>query len=135
LILRGWWARWAAWWSRRVGRSGELHAARYLRRRGLTILCRNVRCGRGEIDIVALEGGTLVFVEVKARTQRSWSEGLEKIDRAKRRALRSACRSYLRALPEPAQDCRIDGVSVEFEEGRFHRRLVEIRWSQGILEL
>ncbi|MBI4601734.1 MAG: YraN family protein, partial [Planctomycetes bacterium] len=48
-----------------LGRRGERAAARHLRRQGLRILARNVREGRGEIDLVALDGATLVFVEVK----------------------------------------------------------------------
>jgi Holliday junction resolvase-like predicted endonuclease len=52
-----------------LGDRGENHAARYLRERGYKILLRNFRCPLGEIDIVARDGRTLVFVEVKTRTE------------------------------------------------------------------
>ena len=50
-----------------MGDRGENLAARYLRNRGYKIICRNFNCEMGEIDIVARDGKTLVFVEVKTR--------------------------------------------------------------------
>ncbi len=119
----------------RLGRRGERLAARFLRKRGLRVLLRNVRCGRGEIDIIALDGETLVFVEVKSRTPASRSENLEKIDRRKTVALARACRHYLRHTREPAESYRVDGVSVEFDDSRRRPRLLEIHWVRGILQL
>ena len=51
----------------RLGRSGERLAADYLKTRGYRLVDRNVRRREGEVDLVALQGGTLVFVEVKLR--------------------------------------------------------------------
>ena len=118
-----------------IGRRGERLAARYLRRQGLRIVGRNLRCGRGEIDIVALEGETLVFVEVKSRSQRSWHQGMERIDRAKLRALRRACRFYLSSIGWRAEAYRIDAVLVDFEIRGWFPRLRDIRWHRGILDL
>lgn len=120
---------------RRIGRRGERLAARFLRRRGLRILERNVRCGRGEIDLLALEGQTLVFVEVKSRTDRSWRSGLEKIDRDKRRALRRACRRYLAAIDWSAESYRVDAVTVDFDLRGWVPRLREIRWYRDVVDL
>jgi putative endonuclease len=120
---------------RRLARRGEKLAARHLRRRGCRILCRNVRLGYGEIDLVVLDGSTLVFVEVKSQSEKSWSDGLEKIDHNKKRALRSACRRYLRSVPGPVESYRVDAVCVTFRSGRLRPRLVDIRWYPAVLDL
>ncbi len=54
---------------RRLGRLGEDLAAAHLERLGLAMLARNVRTRHGEIDLIAFDGGTLVFVEVKTRAR------------------------------------------------------------------
>lgn len=54
-------------WDRLFGERGEREAARFLRRKGMRILTRNYRTPRGEIDLIARDGDTLVFVEVKSR--------------------------------------------------------------------
>jgi putative endonuclease len=56
-------------WNRLLGDRGERAAARFLRRRGLRVLLRGYRTPSGEIDLIARDGETLVFVEVKARRQ------------------------------------------------------------------
>lgn len=60
-----------------VGRFGEDLAARYLRDQGMSILERNWRCPRGELDIVAEDGPELVFVEVKTRSTSAFGEPAE----------------------------------------------------------
>ena len=120
---------------KRIGRRGERVAARHIRRSGLRILARNIHCGGGEIDIVAVDGDTLVFVEVKTRTAASWCEGLQRIGAAKRRRLRRACRAYLCSLPLPVYDVRVDGVAVELESRRWRLKVVDIVWSTGILSI
>ncbi|MBQ9418442.1 MAG: YraN family protein [Bacteroidales bacterium] len=77
-----------------VGVTGEELAARYLTDQGLTVVERNYRNGRHEIDIVALEGDELVVVEVKTRTSR-WLEPEEAVDRSKRLALIEAANQYV----------------------------------------
>jgi putative endonuclease len=129
------------WWpglgteKKRLGRRGEKAAARFLKRRGLQILARNLHLGRGEIDIVALDGSTLVFVEVKSRTERSWCEDLEKVDRRKRVSLRKACLRYLAAIQWRAEAYRVDGVCVELRKKRWFYRVADIRWYESILDL
>jgi putative endonuclease len=124
-------------WRRDVGRRGERAAARFLRKRGLRILERNVRARRGEIDIVAAEGDTLVFVEVKSRTRRPGEEltGLERIDARKRGALRRSTALYRKAWGRDAIHYRLDAVTVEFEEIAGRSRVREVRWHPAILDL
>ena len=72
-----------------LGRKGEEVAAAYLEGRGLKIRQRNFRTRDGEIDLIADDGGTLVFLEVKTRTGDTCGSGLESIDQAKQDQLSS----------------------------------------------
>jgi putative endonuclease len=56
-----------ALWNRLLGERGERAAARYLKRQGMRVLLRGYRTNQGEIDLIARDGDTLVFIEVKAR--------------------------------------------------------------------
>ena len=75
-----------------TGRRGERHAARWLRRRGLRILARNVRTPAGEIDLLAREGSWLVVVEVKTGRTADPDTLEARIDRTQRRRLHAAVR-------------------------------------------
>lgn len=115
------------------GRTGERVAAQFLKRRGLRILERNARERREEIDLVALDGDALVFVEVKSRGVHEgdpWT-GLENFGPRKRRALRRACEAYRRRLARPAEGYRVDLVAVEF----VGRGVRAIRWYRDVLDL
>lgn len=74
--------------TRALGAYGERLAERYLRDHGLTILDRNWRCARGEIDIVALDGPCLAVVEVKTRTTDAFGAPFEAVTRVKLARLR-----------------------------------------------
>ena len=79
-----------------LGARAERAAARYLRRHGYSILERNFRVRHGEIDIVALDRGVIVFVEVKARLQSRFGEPLEAVDRRKQRQIARAAEDFVR---------------------------------------
>ncbi|WP_347355019.1 YraN family protein [Intrasporangium sp.] len=100
--------------TRALGDYGERLAVRYLREHGLTIVDRNWRCARGEIDIVALDGGCLVVVEVKTRSTELFGAPFEAVTRLKLARLRqlstlwrNAADPGWRTLP-----VRIDVVSI-----------------------
>jgi putative endonuclease len=100
-----------------LGRRGEDQAHRYLRRRGFTVVARNWRPpqGGGEIDIIAWEGETLVFVEVKSRTSDERSSPERNIDEEKIRVLRRSAQNYIRRcanIAAPGFAVRFDLVSV-----------------------
>lgn len=84
---------------RRRGSHAEEIAALWLQWKGWTVLDRNRRAGGGEIDLVARDGPTLVFVEVRARREGSWVAATSSLGADKRRRLRACAR--LLAL-EPA---------------------------------
>lgn len=120
----------------RVGPWGEGVAARHLRRQGLRLLERNYRVRSGEIDLVALDGATLVFVEVKTFSAASRSRGIDRITPAKRRRLRCAARAYLAQRRPRVEGWRVDAVLVEFElTPRRGRRVRELSWYRAILDL
>ena len=118
-----------------LGRLGERKAAGYLAREGLDILARNVRIAGAELDLVACEGDLLVFIEVKSTRAGSWCEGFEKIDAAKRRCLRRACRAYIQGLSREPCSYRFDGITVRFGDHRLWPRVVEIRWERGLFAI
>ncbi|MGN6754344.1 MAG: YraN family protein [Intrasporangium sp.] len=90
--------------TRALGAYGERLAVRYLREHRLTILDRNWRCVRGEIDIVALDDGCLAFVEVKTRTTEAFGAPFEAVTRLKLARLR-----LLSGLWRDAADARWRG--------------------------
>ena len=102
----------------RTGREAEESACRELQRRGLRVLQRNYRVRGGEIDIVAQDGGTLVFVEVRRRSHAGWGGAAASVDARKRIRIVHAARHYLaRAGAEvAAMACRFDVVA--FDSGR-----------------
>ncbi|HEU4402869.1 MAG TPA: YraN family protein [Candidatus Polarisedimenticolia bacterium] len=95
-----------------LGRRGEAAAARHLEALGLRILARGVRTRAGEIDLVAEEGGTLVFVEVKTRSSLAWGRPSEAVDRRKRERLTRAAAVFLIGLDGPEPPCRFDVAEV-----------------------
>jgi putative endonuclease len=79
-----------------LGLDGESYATRYLVGAGFDILTRNWRCPAGEIDILAMDGGTLVVIEVKTRTSRLFGAPYEAVTWAKAEKIRSLAVHYLR---------------------------------------
>jgi putative endonuclease len=80
-----------------VGRFGEELAVRHLEAQGMTVLCRNWRCSSGEIDVVARDGGALVFVEVKTRSTALFGDPAEAVVPAKAARLRRLALRWLAA--------------------------------------
>ena len=97
-----------------LGPLGEDLAADYLERAGFRIHERNWRpkTGRGELDIIASEGGVLVFVEVKTRSSEEWARPAAAVDAAKRRRLSLTAEDYLRQLEDRRVASRFDVVEV-----------------------
>ena len=95
-----------------VGRYGEELAVRHLKRVGLSILARNWRCAEGELDVVARDGDTIVFVEVKTRTGTGFGTPAAAVDFRKMQRLRGLALRYLMEAHPPFGDMRFDVVSV-----------------------
>jgi putative endonuclease len=95
----------------RAGDAAEQLAAAYLERQGLAIVGRNYRCKGGEIDVIARDGATLVFVEVRLRRSRDFGGAGASIDFAKQRRVLLAAQHYLARHGE--QPCRCDAILLD----------------------
>ncbi|MEP6655908.1 MAG: YraN family protein [Betaproteobacteria bacterium] len=94
------------------GPAAEALAERYLVDRGLVILARNWRRRRGEIDIIARDGATLVFVEVRLRTRSDYGGAAGSITAAKRARLTATAEQYLAGCRRPPA-CRFDAILLD----------------------
>lgn len=103
--------------TRPVGQLGEEVAARFLESRGFRILARNLRSRLGEIDLVARDGATLVFVEVKARRGLASEPPQVSVDGRKRSRLARLALDYLARAWLRDLACRFDVVAVTFDPG------------------
>jgi putative endonuclease len=101
-----------------LGKYGEDLAAQHLTAAGMQVLARNWRCREGELDIVALDGDALVFVEVKARSSNAFGEPAEAVGRVKARRIHVlACRWLAEHRPAGSPELRFDVVSVVRRRG------------------
>jgi putative endonuclease len=98
--------------TRALGRVGEDLACSHLRRKGYEIVCRGFRLFRGEIDIIAKDAGTLVFVEVKTRADEEFGRPEEAVTPSKQSQVRRIARGYLVDHPCGEAGCRFDVVSI-----------------------
>ena len=110
--------------TKQTGDRGEALAARYLEERGYTILARNYRFERAEVDLVCFlpavrydEGGELVFVEVKARSGLGFGRPEEAVTEEKKRNVIRAAKAYLYEHKLEGSPCRFDVVSVLLHPG------------------
>jgi putative endonuclease len=100
-----------------LGDRGENVAARYLRNEGFKIIIRNFRCEMGEIDIIAREGKTLVFVEVKTRAYDD-PQPEEQVNLFKQQQLTKAAKLYLSRYGQPQPPARFDVVAIVWPTNR-----------------
>ena len=87
----------------------------HLETAGYRIVARNWRFHRNEIDIIAMDGDTLVFVEVKKRQDSAHGYGCEAVDHAKQQRIRRVAEAYLACTKRSQADtkCRFDVVSID----------------------
>jgi putative endonuclease len=95
------------------GQEGEAEAERYLRRKGYRIVARNLRSSLGELDLVAEDGRTLVFVEVKARRSGQFGGAIHAVHRQKQRKIIRLAAQFLAQRHWMDRSCRFDVVLLE----------------------
>jgi putative endonuclease len=95
-----------------LGARGEDAAAKFLRKNGFKILARNERIGRYEIDIIAREGDTVAFVEVKTRTSDEIADPEVNVDTRKQTHIRRAAHAYIDQHGDDKTYYRFDIASV-----------------------
>jgi putative endonuclease len=103
------------------GAEGERAAAQFLESRGYRILARNYRTRLGEIDLIAEEGRTLVFVEVKARRDDRFGGPAAAITRAKQARIARLAQQYLAGRRLTARPCRFDVVLIWGDDPKTRR--------------
>jgi putative endonuclease len=102
------------------GRAGEDAAAALLETHGYRIVGRNVRLPGGEIDIIARDGDTVVFVEVKARASATYGSAMGAVDARKRATLRAIASDWLQ-IAAPRARARFDVVTFDHGRATLHR--------------
>lgn len=107
------------------GREGENLAASYLKSLGYKIIERNFKKGYGEIDIIALEENTLVFVEVKTRWSGRFGPPEEAVTPWKLKSIIRTAKYYKMLHPELPDAMRIDVITVDFSSGKAKIRLIK----------
>lgn len=100
-----------------LGKKGEKIAGRYLKKMGYRILAQNYRTRLGEIDLVAEEAGTIVFIEVKTRSSTEYGQPLEAITGKKRQQVSKVALEYLNKNNQYNRAARFDVVSVLLTSG------------------
>lgn len=95
-----------------TGAQMEAAAAEYLQRAGLRIEARNFHCRRGEIDLIARDGDTLVFVEVRFRRDSRYGGAGATVDANKQRKLLAAAETYLQRHKLDCP-CRFDVMAID----------------------
>ena len=110
----------------RRGEQAETLAADFLSGKGLRIAVRNYRSRYGEIDLIAREGATVVFVEVRSRASDAYGGAAASITAAKRKKLLKTARHYLAGIT-PLPQCRFDALLITGEPPR-------IEWIRNAIE-
>ncbi len=96
----------------KTGRIGEKQAEKFLKKSGLKIIARNVQVGYDELDLIARQGDTLVFVEVKTRANEEFGRPAAAVNRAKRKKLSRAAMHFLKKRKLRPPYIRFDVVEV-----------------------
>lgn len=96
----------------KTGRRGEAQAEKFLKKAGLKIIARNVRVGYDELDLIATQGETLIFVEVKTRASEDFGRPVAAVNRAKRKKLSRAAMHFLKKRKLRPPYIRFDVVEV-----------------------
>jgi len=103
------------------GRAAEDRAERFLLAHGYEILERNARSSLGELDVVAAEGGDLVFVEVRSREVDDRGAAEETVGHAKQRQLARVAEAFLEERGWRPDSCRFDVIAINGEEIALYR--------------
>jgi putative endonuclease len=101
-----------------AGREAEASALLFLQQQGMQLIAQNWLCKRGELDLVMLDGDTVVFVEVRYRRHSGWGGALHSVDFRKQQKLIAAAQLFLQDEARWADaPCRFDVVAIEGQPG------------------
>jgi putative endonuclease len=105
-------------YKQQFGKRGEALAEEYLKRKGFQIIRKNYRSGHKEIDLIAKEGNTIVFVEVKASSSKSFGAPHERVDLRKQRNLIDAANDFIQKEDTADCDFRFDVLAITYRKGK-----------------
>lgn len=108
-----------------IGKRGEIEAARFLEKKGYKVMERNYRCRYGEIDLVAKDGHTVVFIEVKTRGSDRFGTPLASVDAKKQKKILLTSQFYIESNRLFDADMRFDVVGIEINGGKLAFELVK----------
>ncbi len=109
----------------KLGEWGEEQAERYLRKKGYLVVEKNFRCRLGEIDIIAMEGAKLVFIEVKTRKSQSFGLPCEAVNTMKLRHIKLTAAYYMSVNPGCCSDLRLDVIEILQRDSKAYIRHLE----------
>lgn len=115
------------WWRRWFGRRSERAAAEHLRGLGYRILAQNYTCPGGELDLVALDGNVLVFVEVRSTETPDPTRPAASVDMAKQRRLTELALHYLQANRLLGRPARFDVLAIAWPAGQARPAVMHYR--------
>lgn len=113
----------------RRGQEGEKAAVQFLKRQGLHIVAKNVRYPCGEIDVIAKDGDSIVFVEVRLRQANAMVSAAQSINMSKQQKWKRAAQQYLQQHYTEMPDCRFDAVLLTADK----EKIIAIEWIKGVL--
>ena len=113
-----------------LGRDGEDRAAKHLSEQGYRILERNYSAPQGELDLIALDGDTLAFVEVKTRKSFAFGAPELAVDRRKQDRMIKAALGYLKYKKLHQMPCRFDVVAISGDKVELIRNAFEMERSR-----
>ncbi|HDD44474.1 MAG TPA: YraN family protein [Candidatus Desulfofervidus auxilii] len=99
----------------KIGTEGEILAKKFLQKKGYKIIATNYKNKLGEIDIIALEKDTLVFVEVKTRTTTRFGLAKEAVNKHKQKQIIKVAMCYLKTLNEKNLKVRFDVIAINLK--------------------
>lgn len=110
-----------------IGVLGEKLAVDYLKKQKYKVIERNFRKGFGEIDIIAIDEGTLVFIEVKTRTSQKFGTPLESINRWKLKTLVRTVQYYRMTHLNMPDSLRIDAIAVDLTSANTLKKIEHVK--------
>ncbi len=108
----------------KLGKKGEKLAVKFLKKKGYKVIKQNYKTRIGEIDIIAKDRETLVFIEVKTRESVEYGLPFEAVNRAKKKKIANVALLYLKKVKE-IPPCRFDIVSIYYEKGKPEFELIK----------
>ena len=109
---------------KRIGKSGENQAEQFLKSYGLEVLGTNVKLSSGEIDIIARDNATIIFVEVKTRSSTSFAEPEASVNKKKIIHLIACADEYMQLNPHLGEFWRIDVIAITHQHDEERKKIV-----------